>query len=61
MEEGTGMHPPACLYQQVTRRTKAMGPKPHYHYFAVYFPLGSDMYINLNMYPQRIEDVFGNV
>ena len=58
MEEGAGVHPPACLYQQGTKRTKALGPKPHYHYFAVRFPLGSDMHINLNMCPQRIEDTF---
>lgn len=58
MEEGAGMHQRACLYQQVTKRTKALGPIPHYHYFAVYFPLGSDMHINLNMFPRRIEDIF---
>lgn len=52
MEEGTGMHPPAG-----DKRTKALGPKPHYHYFDVYFPLGSDMYINLNAYPQRTEGI----
>lgn len=52
------MHLPGCLYQQVTKRTEALGPIPHYHYFAVYFPLGSDMYINLNMCPQRTEYIF---
>lgn len=38
MEEGTGMHPPACLYQQVTKRTKVLGTKPHCQNFAVFPP-----------------------